>query len=81
MDENKTQQKIVEKYYIETPGSFKKRFLLGIIGGLGWGLGITLGTTLVIVILAFFVSKIDFVPILGQFLADVIKASQPNLFK
>lgn len=74
-------EKIVEKYYIETPGNFKRRFLLGVIGGLGWGLGITLGTALVVVILAFFVSRIDFVPILGQFLANVIKASQPNLFK
>lgn len=72
-------QKIVEKYYIETTSSFKRRLLLGIIGGIGWGIGLTLGTAALVVALGFFVSKIDFVPILGQFLADVVKESQTNL--
>lgn len=72
-------QKIVEKYYIETTASFKRRLFLGIIGGIGWGVGLTLGTAAVIVTLGFFVSKIDFVPILGQFLADIVRESQSNL--
>ena len=72
-------QKVVEKYYIETTASIKKRLLLGISGGIGWGIGLTLGTAAIIVALGFFASKIDFVPILGQFLADVIKESQSNL--
>lgn len=72
-------QKVVEKYYIEVTASAKKRFLLGLVGGLGWGVGITLGTSAVILAIGYFVSKIDFVPILGQFLADVVKAAQPNL--
>ncbi|OGD97896.1 hypothetical protein A3A49_02750 [Candidatus Curtissbacteria bacterium RIFCSPLOWO2_01_FULL_38_11b] len=71
--------KTIEKYYIETTASLKKRLLLGITGGIGWGIGLTLGTAAVIVSLGFFVSKIDFVPILGQFLSDVIKESQNNL--
>lgn len=72
-------QKIVEKYYIETTATLKKRLLLGIAGGIGWGIGLTLGTAAIIVTLGFFVAKIDFVPILGQFLADVVRESQANL--
>lgn len=74
-----TQQKVVEKNYIEVAGSAKKRLLLGLIGGIGWGIGLTLGTAVVLVLLGFFASKIDFVPILGQFSADVIKEAQTNL--
>lgn len=71
--------KVVEKYYIEVTASAKKRFLLGVVGGLGWGVGITLGTSAIILIIGYFVSRIDFIPILSQFLADVIKSTEPNL--
>ncbi len=74
-----TQQKVVEKNYIEVTASAKKRFLLGLVGGIGWGIGLTLGTAAILVVLGFFVSKIDFVPILGQLSADVIKEAQINL--
>lgn len=72
-------QKVVEKYYIEVSHSGFKRFLWGFLGGLGWGVGITLGTSLLLVAIGFFASKIDFVPIIGQFTADIIKAAQSNL--
>lgn len=70
--------KIVEKYYIEVTASAKKRFLLGLVGGLGWGVGLTLGTSAIILIIGYFVSKIDFVPILGQFFSDIIKSTQSS---
>ena len=69
-------QKVVEKYYIEVTASAKKRFLLGLLGGLGWGVGITLGTSAIILIIGYFASQIDFVPILGQFFSDIIKSTQ-----
>ena len=72
-------QKIIEKYYIEVAASAKKRFFLGLIGGIGWGIGLTLGTAAIVVLLGFLVSKINFIPILGQFSADVIKEAQTNL--
>lgn len=72
-------QKIIEKYYIEVNPSGFKRFLQGLLGGLGWGVGLTLGTSILVVLLGFLISKIDLVPVLGQFLADIIKASQPYL--
>lgn len=72
-------QKVVEKYYIEVNPTGFNKFLHGLLGGLGWGVGITLGTSAFIVIVGFLVSKIDFVPVLGQFLADVIKSAQHSL--
>ena len=76
MTEEKT--KTVEKYYIEVSPSAKKRFIVGLLGGIGWGLGVIIGSTILVASIAFFVSKIDFVPILGKFLSDILKASQSS---
>jgi len=72
----KEEIKVIEKHYIEVTASYRKRFLMGILQGLGWGIGITLATSLVIAIISYFVSRIDFVPVFGQFLNDVIKTTQ-----
>ena len=72
-------QKVVEKHYIEVTASGRQKFLHGVLAGLGWGIGVTVGTALFLVLIGFIVSKIDFVPVLGKFLADVIKASETNL--
>ena len=79
MDENNQNQKTVEKYYIEVSPSAKKRFLIGLAGGIGWGVGLTLGTAAIIYIAGIFVSKVDFVPVFGKFAADVIESAQSNL--
>ena len=77
--EETPKEKIIEKRYIEITASYKQRFIQGLLGGLGWGIGITLGTSALLIIIGYFISRMDFVPILGNFLADVIKAAQPNL--
>ncbi len=71
--------KVIEKYYIEVAASSRKKFITGLLGGLGYGLGLALGTSIFFLIIGVFVSKIDLEPIIGKFLADVIKAAQPNL--
>ena len=77
MSDEKT--KLIEKYYIEVAASNRKKFVTGLLGGLGYGLGLALGTSIFFLIIGVFVSKIDLEPIIGKFLADVIKAAQPNL--
>jgi hypothetical protein len=72
-------QKVVEKYYIEVNPSGFRKFLHGLLGGLGWGVGITLGTSLLLLVIGYIVSRIDFVPILGQFLSDVVKSATTDL--
>ena len=72
-------EKVVEKYYIEIPASIKKRFLIGLVQGVGWGVGISAGTALILYLIGLILSKVDFVPIFGQFLAEIIKSAQGNL--
>jgi len=78
-DKSNQNQKTVEKYYIEVSASAKKRFLIGLVGGIGWGIGLTVGTAAIIYVVGIFVSKIDFVPVFGKFAAEVIKSAQSNL--
>lgn len=49
------------------------------LGGVAWSLGVLIGTGIIFSIIAFIVSKIDFIPILGQFLANIIQSAQTNL--
>lgn len=77
MDEQK--EKIIEKRYIEVNPSARLRFLYGLLGGIGWGIGLSIGTTAILYLIGIFVSKINFIPVLGQFLAEVIKSAQGNL--
>ena len=78
-DKSNQNQKVVEKYYIEVSASAKKRFLIGLAGGIGWGIGLTFGTAAIIYMVGILVSKVDFVPVFGKFAADVIKSAQSNL--
>lgn len=70
--------KVVEKHYIEVNPSAKHKFLLGILQGLGWGVGVTLGTAAILVLVGFIVSRIDWVPIIGQFLQNIVDSAQQN---
>ena len=81
MDQEKVveNQKTIEKYYIEINPSARVKFIHGLLGGIGWGIGITLGTAVLLGILGFIISKVDLVPIFGHFLSEVIKSAQGNL--
>ena len=47
-------------------------FTNNFIGGIAWGLGVTVGLTAFIGTLAFVGSRIDFVPVVGEFASKVI---------
>lgn len=68
-------RRIVEKHYIEVNTSGAHRFWMGVLGGIGWGVGVTLGTAALIILIGYFVSRIDWVPILGQFFQNVIDSA------
>jgi len=72
-------QKIVEKYYIEVNPSAKVKFINGLLGGLGWGVGLTIGTAFFLAIMGYAISRVDFAPIIGQFFQGIIESSQQNL--
>ena len=44
------------------------------LGGISWGIGATLGLGIVVALIGFLVSQIDFVPVVGEFVANVWEA-------
>ncbi|HSA83458.1 MAG TPA: DUF5665 domain-containing protein [Patescibacteria group bacterium] len=54
------------------PLSFHKIILNNFIGGIAWGLGATVGISLVFALLGLLAKNIDFVPIIGTFISDII---------
>ena len=56
----------------------KKMLLYNFLGGIAWSLGILIGTGIIFGVITYFVRQIDFVPVLGKFLAGVIQAAQSN---
>lgn len=45
--------------------------LRNFLGGIVWGLGATIGVSIILAVLGFFLSKVNLVPIIGSFLSDV----------
>lgn len=55
--------------------NFKKTFLHSFIGGVGWGLGLTVGITIVGYLLSLLVNIFGGIPLIGSFLATIVSAT------
>ena len=58
-------------------------FFNNFLGGIAWGLGATLGLSIVLGIFVFILGKINFVPVVGNFASSVVNyvlISNPHLF-
>ena len=51
----------------------------GIFKGIGWSFGVTFGFALVSVIIATFLSQFVSIPVIGNFVASVVEATQASL--
>lgn len=56
-----------------------KMLLNNFLGGIVWSLGTLIGASVVISIVGYLIAQVDFVPIIGKWVADIILASQSNL--
>lgn len=59
---------------IITP-KFKTTFLHNFIGGVAWGLGLTVGLALVTYILSLSVSAFGGLPLVGDFIANIVNST------
>ena len=63
----------------------RKHILLNnFLGGLAWGLGVTVGLSIIVIVLGVVVKYVDLVPVVGDFVARVIKfilQNEPQLVK
>ncbi len=53
--------------------SRKQMIVDNFIGGIAWALGSSVGFVIVLAVAGYFLSRIDFVPIVGEFLSDVFR--------
>ncbi|TXH01538.1 MAG: hypothetical protein E6P95_01650 [Candidatus Moraniibacteriota bacterium] len=57
----------------------RKRMLIdNLLGGIMWSIGVWIGTTLIAVILLTFLSKVDFVAVVADFITEVTKHMAKN---
>ena len=52
------------------------------LGGIAWGLGVTIGAAIIIAFGGFILSQVNLIPVIGSFVAEVVKfvqQSNPNL--
>ena len=59
--------------------SLKRSFIQGLVTGVGWGLGATVGIVILLWALGWIFSFLGGLPVIGNFLADVIAATQEAL--
>jgi hypothetical protein len=62
--------------------SRKHIFFNNFLGGIAWGLGATVGVSIFFAILAFILSKVNVIPVVGNFVSGVLSyilQNNPNL--
>lgn len=51
----------------------------GLVGGVFWSIGVSIGFAIVSAFIAAFLSRVDTIPMIGNFVAAVVEQTQNNL--
>lgn len=57
----------------------KAMFLRGVIAGIGWALGVTIGFVLVSTVLAFLLKNAGGLPLIGDWIANIVESTIEQL--
>lgn len=57
----------------QTQGTRRQIFVNNFLGGIAWALGVTVGLALIITILTLILKNVNLIPVVGNFVADIIK--------
>lgn len=60
---------------------YNELFKEGLIAGLGWAFGVTIGFAIVSTILVFILKLLGGLPLIGSFIANIIEETQIQLLK
>lgn len=52
--------------------SRKKMIIDNFLGGISWSLGVTIGGAIIIAIIAFLLSNVNYVPFIGDFVINIV---------
>lgn len=52
--------------------SKKEMMFNNFLGGISWGLGVTVGLSIIIAFLSFIGSKVNLIPVIGEFVASIV---------
>lgn len=74
----------MEKYEQSYKSTFKQIVVNNFIGGIFWGLGVTVGLSILFAILGVIFSKINLIPVIGGFVSQItnfVLQNNPHLIK
>ena len=66
-------QTLNQHRFIKVHNSFGRLILFQLVRGLAFGLGSVLGATIVVSILAWFISQIEFIPLIGNWASEILQ--------
>jgi len=61
--------------------SFVKLFKDGLVRGIGWAFGVTIGFVIISTILVFVLKNLGGLPFIGSWIASIVEATQESLLK
>lgn len=64
--------------YDHVKESRKEIFFNNIIGGIGWGLGATVGAAIILAFAGFLLTKVNTVPIIGDYVENILQYIATN---
>lgn len=57
----------------------KEIFNSGLVGGLGWAIGVTIGFALISIVIITLVDRTSVVPVIGDFITQVVEYTESQL--